>query len=608
MSELTGKRIGRYQVLEEIGRGGMAAVFRALDTDSQTEVALKLVAPHLSDDPNFERRFHQEAELLRELTHRHIIPVLDYGEAKGYAYLVMPYVQVGTLTDRLRVGPIGPHEGARLMAQLSEALQYAHDHGVIHRDVKPSNVLLDEHGNVLLSDFGMARLREASSSLTGSMLVGTPAYISPEQARGDKATPFSDQYSLGVILFELTTGQLPFEAETPIAVALKHITEPLPAARAASPNVPEPVETVILRATAKDPVQRFASVAEFNQAFQQALAHSLDPSTVPAPEVTLPDPVRSTQALQEQPARHSRLTRNLSRAAGLALAFVLVWPAFTLARWMGWAPGSGNAAVEMDPVKLAELNGTLEALSTELAGSQADLMAAEQVQTAAVATLLAGAASPIPTATFEGNETQTLGSTDPATQPVIQLTPISLEDGDPTSSPTPQPTDTTPGVPTSTATMVSTVASSDGPSPTPTTAPSNTPTPSGTPTPSNTPTPTATTDLCSLIGTGGFSVVGKQVSWTVDNSSSSTQTISRIQLDWPGGNGQLKKIRLENSLIWNAGDGSPPSVIQSGWKGTPEFPAGTQKELSFEFSSDAAGSGYNLEIELVAGCQLSAGG
>lgn len=593
---MRGKRIDRYQVLEEIGRGGMAAVYRARDTASQAEVALKLVAPHLSHDPNFARRFHQEAELLRKLTHRHIIPVLDYGEAEGYAYLVMPYLRVGTLNDRLRAGPIGPQEGALLMAQLSEALQYAHDHGVIHRDVKPSNVLLDEQGNLLLSDFGMARLREAHSSLTGSMLVGTPAYISPEQARGEQATARSDQYSLGVILFELTTGQLPFVAESPIAVALKHISEPLPAARSASPNVPEPVETVILRATAKDPDQRFASVTEFNQAFQQALAHSLDPSNVPAPKVSLPDPIRSTQVLEGHQPRGSRLRRNLSRVAGLALAFFLILPAFTLARWMGWAPGMEGASVEMDPVRLAELNGTLEAMSTELAGSRSDLMRAEQVQTAAVATLLAGALDATPTTRGVPESTPTA---DPGASPAIQLTPISQETGAPADSPTPLPSNPPPGLPSSTPTPAYTVASVPGPSASPSATPTSSPT-------SDTPIPSATTDVCAMLGAGGFAVAGKQASWTADNATSSAHTIVRIQLNWPAANGELKKIRLDNALIWNAGDDGPPSDIRSAWKGTPQLSPGVQT-LSFEFSNNAGDAGYALEIELGGGCELSAG-
>ncbi|MEK6587779.1 MAG: serine/threonine-protein kinase, partial [Chloroflexota bacterium] len=215
--------LGKYQLLEQVGQGGMASVFKAIDPATNSYWAMKVLNPMMAQDPQFGKRFEREAEVVMRLQHPHIVPVVDYGQANGYAYLVMPLLQVGSLADRLRDGPLTPLEGGRVVRELAGALEFAHSQGVVHRDVKPSNVLMDDQGNALLSDFGLARIHDASVSLTGSALLGTPAYMSPEQARGEKVGPASDQYSMGVILYQLCTGHLPFEAETPMAVMLKHI-------------------------------------------------------------------------------------------------------------------------------------------------------------------------------------------------------------------------------------------------------------------------------------------------------------------------------------------------------------------------------------------------
>jgi len=179
----------------------------------------------------------REVKLLRRLQHPHIVPILDYGESEGFTYIVMPYIGTGTLQDRLQQGPLDVQTGARVTAQVASALSMAHDLGVIHRDVKPSNVLLDQEGNALLSDFSFAHQQDASQNLTGSALIGTPAYMSPEQCRGERIDSRSDQYSFGIMLYQLCTGKLPFEADTPMAVALMHVNTPLPRPRLANPKV-----------------------------------------------------------------------------------------------------------------------------------------------------------------------------------------------------------------------------------------------------------------------------------------------------------------------------------------------------------------------------------
>ena len=188
----------------------MTTVHKALDLEQDREVAIKLLAPYLVQDPKFKARFEREVEVLRKLEHPNIVPILDFGEHEGSPFIVMPYISTGTLADKLKSGPLTPQEGARFMSEVSGALADAHEQGIVHRDIKPSNILIDEGGTALLSDFGLAHLTDVHESLTGSAVIGTPAYMSPEQCQGSTIDARSDQYSLGVVLYHLTTGYLPY--------------------------------------------------------------------------------------------------------------------------------------------------------------------------------------------------------------------------------------------------------------------------------------------------------------------------------------------------------------------------------------------------------------
>ena len=269
-----GQMLGPYRIINQIGKGGMATVYKAYQPSVDRYVAVKVLPSQLAESKEFATRFQQEARIIAKLEHPHILPVFDYGESNGIAFFVMRYLEAGTLKDRMVAGrPLPIQEIDKLFTQLSEALSYAHSHGVIHRDLKPANALIDSQGNVFLTDFGIAKLLEsASPRLTQTdAIMGTPAYISPEQAQGQPVDQRSDIYSLGIILYEMVTGSVPFVAETPLAVIFKHITDPLPPPSLVKPDIPKPVEKVILKALAKDPRDRFATAAEFVAAWKRSL-------------------------------------------------------------------------------------------------------------------------------------------------------------------------------------------------------------------------------------------------------------------------------------------------------------------------------------------------
>ncbi|RMF76171.1 MAG: serine/threonine protein kinase [Chloroflexi bacterium] len=274
--DLVGKSLGHYEILAEVGRGGMATVYRARQTSINRIVALKVLPPSLMHDPNFFERFQREVDVIAHLEHPHILPIYDYGQVEGIPFIVMRYLAGGSLSQMIRRGSIPLEWLEKPLTQVAQALDHAHRQGIIHRDLKPGNVMLDEQGNAYLSDFGIARV--LGSEMTGSMLIGTPAYMSPEQANGQPIDGRADIYSLGIVLFELITGSEPYQAETPLALLFKQINEPLPSLSAYRKDVPEAMQDVIDRATAKNPNDRFASAREFAQAFRNALHGEVHPT------------------------------------------------------------------------------------------------------------------------------------------------------------------------------------------------------------------------------------------------------------------------------------------------------------------------------------------
>ena len=272
MSFNVGENVGPYRIVEQLGQGGMATVYKAFHAALDRYVALKALHPAFGEDPNFQARFQREARLVAKLEHPHIVPVYDYAEHEGRPYLVMKFIEGDTLKPRLAKGPLSSAEIMAVVESVGSALAYAHKQGILHRDIKPSNVLIGVDGNIWLADFGLARIAQAAeSTLSSDMIMGTPQYISPEQAMGEKKLDEgTDIYSFGVMLYEMVVGRVPFNADTPFAIIHDHIYSPLPMPRTINPKVPEPVERVLLKALAKDRPDRYRDVDTLVRAFKDA--------------------------------------------------------------------------------------------------------------------------------------------------------------------------------------------------------------------------------------------------------------------------------------------------------------------------------------------------
>jgi len=272
MNSLIGQTIAHYHIVEQLGEGGMAIVYKAFDTHLERDVAVKVIrtdqfAPAILE--KILKRFEREAKLLAKLSHPNIVGVIDYGEYENIPYLVMEYLPSGTLKERLGK-PIPADEAARLLLPIARALDSAHRQGMIHRDVKPSNILITNDGEPMLTDFGIAKLLDAEEgqTLTGTGVgIGTPEYMAPEQWLG-QATAKSDQYSLGVIFYEMVTGHKPYTADTPAAILLKQTNDPLPSPKSFFNEISKETENLIYKAMARDSRDRFADMGVFSEALQ----------------------------------------------------------------------------------------------------------------------------------------------------------------------------------------------------------------------------------------------------------------------------------------------------------------------------------------------------
>lgn len=317
MADLVGESLGPYTITERIGRGGMADVYKAFHTSLSVHRAVKVVRPEFVTSDDFRARFLKEAQAVAQLRHPNIVQVHDFGTHGSAYYMVMEFIEGSDLRKVLAAeGSIRPiRRAAELVLRVAGALEYAHGRGLIHRDIKPDNVMITPSGQPILTDFGIAKLVTSSTKLTQTGFgIGTPAYMSPEQAQGGtEVGPEADIYALSVVLFELLTGRVPFDADTPVAVMLKAISDPLPMPRALNPDISEALQAVIIKGAAKSPVDRYATVADFSTALQRAL-DAPEPATTHVPS---PPSHATTIRVDPLPPARRRTTAWLIGAAAL---------------------------------------------------------------------------------------------------------------------------------------------------------------------------------------------------------------------------------------------------------------------------------------------------
>lgn len=304
-----GKRIsGRYKILEMIGGGGMSNVYLAHDMILDRDVAIKVLRYDFSNEDDLHRRFQREALSATSLTHPNIVNIFDVGEDGDIHYLVMEYVKGKTLKQYIvDSAPLHPYEAVEIMKQLTSAISNAHQNQIIHRDIKPQNILMDDEKNVKITDFGIAMALSATSFTQTNSVLGTVHYLSPEQARGGTATKKSDIYALGIVLYELLTGKLPFSGESAVSIALKHLQTETPSVREVQPSIPQSLENVVMKATAKDPQHRYRTVEEM----QHDLETVLSPERMEEKSFVTPYDDGATKAMPALKVPHSGASDDL---------------------------------------------------------------------------------------------------------------------------------------------------------------------------------------------------------------------------------------------------------------------------------------------------------
>ncbi len=332
MATLAGQTLGQYQIIERLGRGGMAEVYKGFHPKLERYAAIKVLHGFLAEGQDFLARFQREAKAIAALSHPNIVQVYDFDTQDDFYYMVIEYIDGGTLKEQLiqSNGPLPIAEIARIFKQTAAALDFAHRQGLLHRDIKPANILMEQTGRAVLTDFGIARILSDTQFTATGTLVGTPAYMSPEQGMGLHVSEASDIYALGVVLYEMLTGRVPFEADTPFGIIHKHINEPLPSPRNFQEGIPASLEEILFKALAKKPEERYANPAQMAAALEQAIGKVAHQATIidttppaeklpqtPLPEMTIAS--RPTVAMTPEDELADKATVAMTAEAAPAL-------------------------------------------------------------------------------------------------------------------------------------------------------------------------------------------------------------------------------------------------------------------------------------------------
>ena len=432
MSLASGETFGSYRIIEPLGRGGMASVYKAYEAALDRYVALKVLPGEFLHDETFAERFRREAKVVARLEHPNIIPIHAFGIEGGIPWMAMRLISGGALSSLLRGRRLAHDRITTILRGVADALDYAHGKGVVHRDVKPQNILLDEAERVYLADFGIAKMVEGSGALTQTgMITGTPQYMAPEQATGQPVDQRVDIYALGVVAYEMLTGRVPFAADTPVAVLMKHVTEPMPIPPASA--VPEPLVRALLRSMAKKPEDRWPTAGAFARALQEGLAE-VPTASLPVASTTtvgrpaVPPPTPRTMPPPPATARHpvARSRSSPGRILG-ALAALLVLGVI------------GFIALGRSRPAPKTTTASLSSGGAELSASVAPAAAATPIAPPDTPPATVASATPLPVATPRLRPTPTPAATPPATPPVVSTLPAiaAAEPRPPAPPPTP---------------------------------------------------------------------------------------------------------------------------------------------------------------------------
>jgi beta-lactam-binding protein with PASTA domain/tRNA A-37 threonylcarbamoyl transferase component Bud32 len=337
-SDITGRKVlNRYKIEERLGGGGMSVVWKAYDLVLDRSVALKVLRPEMSDDDEFIARFRREAQSVASLSHPNIVNIYDVGEDGGLYFIIMELVDGRTLRDKLRAeGRLSVQEALRVAQQICQGLSHAHARRIIHRDIKPQNILFTKQGDVKVADFGIARALGGVSTTSRDVVVGSAPYISPEQAKNGTVSDRSDLYSLGIVLYEMLAGKPPFIGDSPVAVALSHVQNEVPSLRETSPEVPQAVDNLVRKALAKNPSDRFASADEMLIAINALIAAGSSTGTAGAKRESAPLPPRRGDDGLARPVKKKRGLSTTAKVFLTLTVVVLALGGYALYQFMQW--------------------------------------------------------------------------------------------------------------------------------------------------------------------------------------------------------------------------------------------------------------------------------